>query len=343
VIDLPTLWFCLVSLMLALYVVFDGFDLGVGILHLFAKPEERAAIRESLGPVWHGNLVWLLAAGGTLYFAFPDVYARSFSGFYLPLMLVLWLLVFRAVGLELAEHVHHRLWRPFWGASFGVASLALAVVFGAALGNVIRGVPLDASGRFFAPLWTDFGTEGQVGVLDWFTVLAGATAALVLSFHGAVWLALEVGGSWGIAALRLHRPLGVAVAVLTAAAFLVQPHIVGRLVSQPWGAGFPALVIASFLAVRRLLEAGREARAFFMSCLMVAALFASAAFGLFPYLLPSNTDPSLGLTAQAAAAPAYGLRIGLLWWIPGMALVALYFTILYRRFAQRAAGGEAEH
>lgn len=346
---LPELWFCLVSGMLALYAVFDGFDLGAGILHLLAvrDPEERERIRETLGPVWHGNVVWLIAGGGTLYFAFPAVYARAFSGFYLPLMLVLWLLVFRALGLELAEHVHHRVWRPFWGACFGLASLALAVVFGAALGNVVRGVPLDANGRFFAPLWTDFGTEGDVGILDWFTVLAGATAALVLSFHGALWLVWKGGGSLGegcsALARRLHTPVGIAVALLTAATFLVQPHVVGRLAGQPWGFGFPALAVASFLATKRFLGGGDGRRAFLMSCLMVAALFAGAAFGLYPYLLPSNTDASLGLTVQETAAPAYGLKVGLFWWIPGMALVALYFTIAYRRFAGPGAPDDAAH
>lgn len=334
--DLPALWFCLVSGMLAFYVVFDGFDIGAGILHLFARPDERERIRGSLGPYWHGNVVWLLAAGGTLYFAFPAVYARAFSGFYLPLMLVLWLLVFRALGLELAEHVHHRVWRPFWGVCFGVSSLLLAVVFGAALGNVVRGVPLDADGRFFAPFWTHFGTEGKVGVLDWYTVLAGAVAALVLSFHGAAWLAHDQGGGWGAVARRLHRPLGVAVALLTAASFWVQPHIVERLTEHPWGFGFPLLAIAGYLGTRRLLDAGHAARAFLMSSMMVAALLASAVFGLYPYLLPSNTDPSLGLTAERTAAPDYGLRIGLLWWLPGMALVAVYFTVLYRKFARRA-------
>jgi cytochrome d ubiquinol oxidase subunit II len=339
--DLPALWFALVSGMLALYVVFDGFDLGAGILHLFAKPEERPRIRESLGPYWHANLVWLLAAGGTLYFAFPAAYARAFSGFYLPLMLVLWLLVVRGLGLELAEHVHHRVWRPFWGACFGLSSLLLAIVFGAALGNVVRGVPLDAQGRFFAPFWTHFGTEGRVGVLDWYTVLAGVVAAVVLSFHGALWLARDQGGGWGAVARRLHRPVGVAVAALTAASFLVQPHIVERLANEVWGFGIPMLAVAAYLAARRLLDTGGGRGAFRMSCLLLAALFSSATFGLYPYLLPSNTDPSLGLTAQAAAAPAYGLKIGLLWWIPGMALVATYFTILYRRFARRAVAGEA--
>ncbi len=340
--SLPELWFCIVSLMLALYVVFDGFDLGAGILHLFARPEARPAIRESLGPVWHGNVVWLLAAGGTLYFAFPAAYARAFSGFYLPLILVLWLLVFRALGLELAEHVRG-VWQSFWGACFGLASLALAVVFGAALGNVVRGVPLDANGRFFAPLWTHFGTEGKVGVLDWYTVLAGVTAALVLTFHGALWLSRDAEGASGAVARRLFAPVGLAVAALTAASFWVQPHIVDRLVTRPLGFGFPALAIAAFLASRRLLDAGRGARAFLMSCLMITALFASACFGLYPYLLPSNTDPSLGLTAHGAAAPAYGLRIGLLWWLPGMGLVAVYFAAVYRRFARPAEPLEAGH
>jgi cytochrome d ubiquinol oxidase subunit II len=257
-------------------------------------------------------------------------------------MLLLWLLVFRALGLDLAEHVHHRVWQPLCGACFGLSSLALAVVLGAALGNVVRGVPLDPNGRFFAPLWTHFGTTGAVGILDWYTVLAGATAAVVLSFHGALWLALKEGGSWGIVALRLHRPSGIALALLTAATFLVQPHVAGRLAAAPWGLGFPALAIASFLGARRLVEAGHEARAFLMSCLMVAALLASAAFGVYPYLLPSN-NLSPGLTAQAAAAPAYGLRIGILWWIPGMALAALYFTVLYRRFAGKTAGDAAAH
>lgn len=329
--DLAAVWFCLVALMLALYVAFDGFDLGAGILHLFAKPEEKERIRTSLGPVWHGNLVWLLAAGGTLYFAFPAAYARAFSGFYLPLILVLWLLVFRALGLELAEHVHHRVWKPFWGVCFGVSSLLLAVVFGAALGNVVRGVTFDANGRFFAPFWTDFDTEGRVGVLDWYTVLAGAITALVLSLHGAHWLASDhQEGGWGAVARRLHRPAGVGVALLTAASFWVQPHIVGRLVSEPWGFGLPALAIAAYISARRLLEDGQGRRAFLMSCLMVMALFLSACFGLYPYLLPSNEDLAHGLTVQAAAAPAYGLRIGLLWWIPGVALVTLYFRVLYR-------------
>ena len=153
-----TIWFSLVALMLAGYVVLDGFDLGAGALHLIAArtDAERRAVLESIGPVWDGNEVWLLAAGGTLFYAFPLLYASSFSGFYLALNIVLWLLVFRALGIEFRMHLAHPLWCAFFDAAFSAASILLIVFFGAALGNVLRGVPLGGDHYFFAPLWTDF-------------------------------------------------------------------------------------------------------------------------------------------------------------------------------------------
>jgi cytochrome d ubiquinol oxidase subunit II len=155
---METLWFCLVAVMIALYVMLDGFDLGAGVVHLLvAKTEpERRQVIASIGPVWDGNEVWLLAAGGTLYFAFPLLYASSFSGFYLPLMMVLWLLILRGIGLELRNHVDAPLWKSFWDATFALGSTLLAIFFGAALGNVVRGVPLNHDGYFFLALWTNF-------------------------------------------------------------------------------------------------------------------------------------------------------------------------------------------
>ena len=142
--------------MVATYVVLDGFDLGAGAIYLFAAKtnDERRQVLRAIGPVWDGNEVWLLAAGGTLYFAFPQLYASSFSGFYLPLMMVLWLLMLRAIGIEFRAHVETHLWQSFFDVIFSVSSILLAVFFGAALGNVVRGVPLDATGYFFEPLWT---------------------------------------------------------------------------------------------------------------------------------------------------------------------------------------------
>ena len=153
-----TVWFCLVAGMLAAYVILDGFDIGVGILHLcIAHNEtERRILIRSIGPVWDGNEVWLIAAGGTIFFAFPVLYASSFSGFYLPLMVVLWLLILRGVSIEFRSHVGGRIWPVFWDGVFTFSSFLLAIFLGAALGNVVRGVPLDASGHFFEPLWTNF-------------------------------------------------------------------------------------------------------------------------------------------------------------------------------------------
>src|SRR5271154_7371455 len=191
-----TLWFWIVAAMLAAYVVLDGFDLGVGIIYLFvARTEsERAQALRSIGPVWDGNEVWLLAAGGTLFFAFPLLYASAFSGFYLPLMMVLWLLILRGISIEMRSHSHDPLWRTFFDGVFAFASTLLALIFGAALANVVRGVPLGADNYFFLPLWTNWRTGPNPGILDWYTVIGGAMALLALSLHGALYLAQKTVG-----------------------------------------------------------------------------------------------------------------------------------------------------
>ena len=154
---METLWFWLLALMLTVYVVLDGFDLGSGIVHLFVArtEQERQAVLASIGPLWDGNEVWLIAAGGTLFFAFPTLYASSFMGFYLPLIIVLWLLMFRGLSIELRNHVTAEVWKPLWDFAFAVSSGLLTIFLGTALGNVVRGVPLDAEHEFFLPLWTD--------------------------------------------------------------------------------------------------------------------------------------------------------------------------------------------
>src|SRR6267142_63721 len=169
------IWFWLVAIMITAYVVLDGFDLGAGVLHLFiAKTDqERRAVIRTIGPVWDGNEVWLIAGGGTLYFAFPLLYASGFSGFYLPLMIVLWLLILRGIGIELRSHFDEPLWQQFFDFLFWVSSALLTIFFGAAMGNVIRGVPLNPEGYFFEPLWTDFRVGTSPGILDWYTVLTG--------------------------------------------------------------------------------------------------------------------------------------------------------------------------
>ena len=179
-------WYIVLMGMLGMYVILDGYDFGAGIVHLFfAKNEkDKKAITSAIGPFWDANEVWLIAAGGVLFFSFPTLYASSFSGFYLPLMMILWLLIFRAIGLELRGQIHNRLWESVWDKAFGIASLLLALFFGVALGNVVRGVNLGmvANGvsthepyYFFLPLWnpTLSPTAEDLGIIDWFTVLLG--------------------------------------------------------------------------------------------------------------------------------------------------------------------------
>ena len=187
---METVLFAMVAAMLAVYVVLDGFDFGVGILHRLAArtDDERRTVLAAIGPVWDGNEVWLVAAAGVLFMGFPRVYSAAFSGFYMALMIVLWLLIVRGIAIESRSHQENPLWREFWDTIFSLASALLAVVLGVALGNVVRGVPLDGSGLFFIPLFTDFQPGAHPGIFDWYTTLVGAFTFCALAGHGALYL-----------------------------------------------------------------------------------------------------------------------------------------------------------
>jgi len=211
------IWFWLVAVMIVGYVVLDGFDLGVGILHLFlprTEAEKRACLH-SIGPVWDGNEVWLLAGGGTLFSPFPLLYDSAFSAFYLPLIIVLWLLVLRGVALELRNHIDVGVWLSLLDGVFGLASALLAIFYGAALANVLRGVPLQADGYFFLPLWTNFQPGVHPGILDWYTVIGGLVALVALTLHGALWLSIKVSAELQSRACRLINPLLLGLILLT--------------------------------------------------------------------------------------------------------------------------------
>src|SRR6478672_8533317 len=214
---METVWFMIVAVMVAAYVVLDGFDLGAGVIYLAATKtaDERRRIMRAIGPVWDGNEVWLLAAGGTLYFAFPLLYASSFSGFYLPLMMVLWLLMLRGIGVELRAHVDDPLAWTLCDFVFSLASLLLAIFFGAAIGNVVRGVPLGPDGYFFEPLWTDFRVGPHPGILDWYTVLTGVLALVTLAVHGAHYLAVKTEGEIQARSRRFAALGWIALVLLT--------------------------------------------------------------------------------------------------------------------------------
>src|SRR5690606_11044830 len=194
-------WYIVLMTMLTIYVILDGYDFGAGIIHLFfAKTEkDKKAITNAIGPFWDANEVWLIAVGGVLFFAFPTLYASSFSGFYLPLMMIVWLLIFRAIGLELRGQIKNRMWEAIWDKAFGIASLLLALFFGIALGNIVRGVNLgmvtDGVSThephfFFLPLWnSSFSPHAEhLGVIDWFTLMLGLVGVVSLAIHGANWI-----------------------------------------------------------------------------------------------------------------------------------------------------------
>jgi len=330
-----TLWFALLGWMLATYIVLDGFDFGVGILHPFVgrTEEDRAEVIEAVGPVWDGNEVWLIAAGGTMMMAFPTLLATAFSGFYLPLMIVLWLLIFRAIGIELRHQLHARPWVAVWDAAFFLSSLLLAVCFGAALANVVRGVSLNPDGTFFAPLWTDFKVGAVTGILDWYTILVAVTAVVALAHHGALYLAARSHGRVAQrsdrAAGALWAPLLILVAVATAATFRVQPNTTASLVARPWGLLFPALALGGVVGSVVLRRRGRPFAAFLASSGFVYGMIGAAAMSVYPHVLPAR-DSSLGLTVFDAAAAKSALVTGLIWWVPGMALAVGYVWYTYR-------------
>jgi len=332
------LWFSIVAYMLAMYVILDGFDLGAGILHLFVakNDEERRTVLNAIGPVWDGNEVWLLAAGGTLYFAFPLLYASSFSGFYLPLTIVLWLLMLRGLGIELRHQLDHPMWKTFWDASFAVSSTLLTIFLGAALGNVIRGVPLNADGYFFEPLWTSFTVQPEAGVLDWFTVLMGLVGMSTLTVHGANYLAMKTGGevqsrSRRVAALSVWGVVVTSTAALLGAAS-IRPEIWRNYGGLWWGNIFPVLGVLGIAGMVYFNRTKQDTRAFLSSATFIGAMLASTAFGLFPNVLPASTDPAYSLTVYNTAAPAYGLGVGIVWWTIGIVIALGYFTYVFYAF-----------
>jgi cytochrome d ubiquinol oxidase subunit II len=334
---METLWFVLVGFMLTAYVVLDGFDLGVGAIHLFvARTDvERRLVLQAIGPVWDGNEVWLVAAAGTLFFTFPRLYSASMSGFYLPLMIVLWLLMLRGLAVELRSR-GNAVWSGLWDALFCLASALLPFFLGAGLANVVRGVPLNRQGYFFEALWTDLDPRSpNPGILDWYTVLIGGLAFTALVMHGACFLALKTEGALqararGIAARAWLATIALT-ALGTAATFFVHSELLTNFVTRPWGAAFPIIAVGGMLAIRFFAARGRAGASLVASAFFLAGMLASSAFALYPTVLPA-TDGVNSLTVSNAASPQYGLAVGLAWWIVGMLLAAIYFVLIYRLF-----------
>jgi cytochrome d ubiquinol oxidase subunit II len=333
-----TIWFIAVALMITTYVVLDGFDLGAGAVHPFAarNDRERRTILRAIGPVWDGNEVWLIAGGGTLFFTFPILYASAFSGFYLPLIIVLWLLIIRGLSIELRGHINDPLWASFWDGMFFMGSTLLAIFFGAALGNVVRGVPLDEDGNFFQPLWTNLSPFSETpGILDWYTVLIGLLALTTLIVHGANYLAVKTENELNARSRRISRLFALATIALTVlatlATFWVSPWMLESFNQRPYGYVLPLVAIAGLVGMVLFNLRGDDKRTFLSSSAYIVGMLTSTVFAVYPRVLPA-VNPENSLTITNASASDYGQAVGLVWWTIGMVFAAIYFIVIYRLF-----------
>jgi cytochrome d ubiquinol oxidase subunit II len=336
-------WYAIVSVMLIIYVALDGRNFGAGMLHRFVArtPQERRQVIAAIGPLWTWHEVWLVGFGGTLVAVFPRLMASAFAGYYLALMLILWCLILRGVAIEVAGHIDDRLWQAFWDSVFVLGNTLLAILFGAAAGNLVRGVPLDAEGNFSMAFFTDFNVRGHVGLLDWYTVSVATFAAVILAGHGANYLTLKTEGPVHDRSARYARYLWPVAAVLflviSVESWFVRPDLFSRATHNPFGwLGLIVIIIAA-IALISGLAGRREMQAFAASNALLAGLLVTGAAALFPVMLTSTLAPEHSLTASAVAANRSAIRYAAIWWPLGFVLAASYFVFISRRYAGKVS------
>lgn len=334
-------WYAVVSLMLIVYVVLDGRNFGAGILHWYVArtPAERRQVIEAIGPLWTWHEVWLVGFGGTLVVAFPRLMATAFSGYYLALMLILWALILRGMALELGGHIDDRMWQGFWDVIFVFGSLLLAVLFGAAAGNMARGVPVDAHGDFSMAFFTNFGVRGNVGLLDWYTVSIAIFAVVLLTAHGAAYLALKTEGSVHERSQASARRLWAAAVplfvVISAESWVVRPDLAARALFTPMCWLGMLVVGGATFALFSGLSARRNERVFAGSNLLIVGLLITGAAAIFPVMLYSTLGTQYSLTAYNVAAGTESLRLASIWWPAACALSLAYYVLVSRRYAEK--------
>jgi cytochrome bd ubiquinol oxidase subunit II len=337
------IWYGIVSFMLITYVALDGRNFGAGMLHwLVARtPEERRQVVAAIGPLWSWHEVWLVGFGGTLVAVFPRLMASAFAGYYLALFLILWGLILRGISIEVGGHINDRLWQGFWDFVFVFANFLLAILFGAAAGNVARGVPLDAHGNFSMAFFTDFRVRGYVGLLDWYTVSVAIFAAVILAAHGATYLTLKTEGPVHDRSATWAKYLWATVAplflVISVESWVVRPDLPGHAIYNPFcWLGLLVLVVSASTLISGL-STGREMRAFVGSNLLLVGLLATGAAAIFPVMLYSTLAPENSLTAYAVASSQSALLIASIWWPVGFALATVYFVFISRRYVGKVS------
>jgi cytochrome d ubiquinol oxidase subunit II len=337
------IWYAVVSFMLIIYIVLDGRNFGAGMLQWFVArtPGERRQVIAAIGPLWTWHEVWLLGFGGTLIAIFPRLMASAFAGYYLALFLILWCLILRGISLEVGGQINDRLWQAYWDFVFVCSNFLLAILFGAAAGNVARGVPLNADGNFSMAFFTDFNVRGHVGLLDWYTVSIAILAAVILAAHGATYLTLKTEGSVHERSEKLAKRLWIAAVplsiVILVESRVVRPDLPGRAWSNPfWWLGL-IVTAASIIALISGLVGKREKRAFLGSNFLIFGSLATGAAAIFPVMLHSTLAAEDSLTAYSVACSPGTLRLAGLWWPVAFALAVLYFIFISRRYAGKVS------
>jgi len=334
--DLPLFWFVLLGVLLTGYAILDGFDLGVGTLHPLAKTdEERRLFLNAIGPVWDGNEVWLVTFGGALFAAFPRAYATAFSAFYLPFMLLLFGLVFRAVAIEFRSKKASRAWRGAWDFGFFAASAGSALLFGTATGTMMQGIPIDADGEFTGTL-SDLVTP--------YGLLVGAFTVAVFALHGNNWLRLKTVGAlnerlkswtWPIAGTTFALYVFVTIATL-----VTLPHATANFARWPWAWGVVVVNVLAFVNVPRAVFRDRPVEAFLSSGVAIACLVSLFGLAQFPRLVTSSLDPALSLDLYAAASSQKTLSLMRTIAFLGMPFVVGYTAVIYWVFRGRVVLGK---
>lgn len=333
------IWFAILCLMLASYAVMDGWNIGCGVVQFMVArtPAERRQVISAIGPLWTWHEVWLVAAGGVLFVAFPSVLAVALPGFYLAVFVLLWCLVGRGISLEFGGHIDDSMWRTFWDVAFAVVNVLVAVLLGAALGNLLRGLPIGPTGKFSLAFFTDFKTRGEVGILDWYTIAVAVFTVVCLAAHGASYLVWRTEGSVHDRSLILARQLWLAVFVLmpaiTAATAVVRPELFTEMMSRPLAWLAVVVAIGGSLAVVVGQRRARELLSFAGGCAFIAGLLGAAAASVFPVMLHSTFDAAYSITAHAGAVGGPGLGLAILWWPVAMALSAFYSVFVFRQFS----------
>jgi cytochrome d ubiquinol oxidase subunit II len=323
---LGSLAFATIAFMLTAYVLLDGYDLGIASISpaIARTGPERVATMASIGPFWNGNEVWLIAAGGALFALFPSAYASSFSGFYLPFMVVLWMLMFRGIAMELRDHFASDLWRQFWDVAFWLSSTLLIVLFGVALGNLLRGVPLDAHGYFAGTF---------AFLLNPYALLVGLFALVALAQHGAAFAMARIDGAPAVRAARLLGATWWAALALYLAASAATFAVRGA-PAAAWLYAVPVVSLGSLIAVRWSLQRGVAAQAFAASSAFLASLLLEAAGTLYPYLLPAfPAGRGAGISILDAVPSPTALTVALTVTVGGSIAVLVYGSYVWRRMA----------